>query len=468
MRDPTDSDRSTAGKRWLAWTTRGVVALLIVVIPAVALLWMTSTRPEVTAADPEQRRQAVVVMEMRPVEVQQQWRGYGVAEALRSADVPARVTATVVEIPEGILPGSRVMEGQVLAELDAADFVRQLEIARRRIDEIDAALAQIDVEEATLTQRLVIEDSDVAMAQAEYDRQVSLRERNVTNIQNVDAANRALLTARRSRLATREAIELIGPRRRSLQAQRASQEAQVNLAELSRQRATVTSPIEGVLQAVDVEVGESLTAGERVARVVALRRIEVPLALPGAARAGVRVGDRVTLRPTGGLPAMIGWEATVARIAPEQDAATRTITVFVELHQEGDELRLPVPGMFLEGTVRVSDRAPRLIVPRRAIRAGRVQLVEDGVVVSRAVEVMFTLSETHPELGVPDDQWAVLEGEVLREGDLLVVNAATRLADGTLVTPVRPDGSSVAVDAAPPAPAEAEPPDHTPTSEARP
>jgi multidrug efflux pump subunit AcrA (membrane-fusion protein) len=455
--------RPPSDHRTLALLVRAAVAVGLLVVAGAIFFVLFQTRPQVEQIDPTAARPTVIVLPAQRVEVQRQWVGYGTAEALDSADVPARVTATVARIADGVQPGQQVTAGQPLVYLDEEDFVRQVEIAQQRIAELDAALEQLQVEQRRLSESLSLEDTDVALAQTEYDRQVNLRQRNVTNIQDVDTAQRTLINAKRSRLQTQQAMDLIGPRRNSLQAQRASQMAQVNLAELNRQRTTILSPIDGVIQALNVEVGENLVAGQQepLARVVAVDHIEVPLALPAAARDQVQIGDRVVLTPTGPLADRLpfpGWTSRVVRIAPEADSATRTFTVFAELQQSGDEVRLPAPGMFLKGTVYVDTREPRFLVPRAALRGGRIQIADDGVLVSRPTEPLFNLAGDYPQLGMNNDQWSVLDDDALTEGQFVIANRATQLPDGTAVQMRLPDGTPIeAQDASPVAPGSDDP-----------
>ncbi|MEM9883984.1 MAG: efflux RND transporter periplasmic adaptor subunit [Planctomycetota bacterium] len=441
----------TPSRPGLVLVIRLAVAAVMLGVAGAVFLGLRATAPTVEAVDPEADRRAVSAFEVRAVPVRRQWRGYGTAEALDSAEVPARVSATVASIPEDVLPGRAVTRGQLLVQLDASDFDRQLEIAEQRIAELDAQLAQLDVERDRLGESLVLEEADVSLAQADFDRQRSLRERNVNNQQDLDAAQRILINAKRARLQTRQALDLIGPRRQSLEAQRASQRSQVNLAELNRQRTTIVSPIDGVIQSIDVEVGENVMAGQQVAFVVSLTRIEVPIALRGAAQSSVRVGDAVTLRSTSlprGLAAVPRWSSTVDRVSPQQDPTTRTLTVYAELAASAPGAPVPPPGMFLEATVSVAEAEPRLLLPQRAVRGGRVQVVEGGQLVGRSVAALFNLSGPRPELGLPDDQWVAVEGD-LAEGDTIVLNAASQLADGTAVDPRLPGRPATAAKAGP-------------------
>ena len=436
-------DPRPASNRQLAWAFRAGVGGLALLLAGAVFWSLYRTRPVVQHVAEAAARPTVAVFRAAPVAVRRQWLGYGTVQAVDSAEVRARVTATVLSIPEGVQAGQQVAAGQTLVRLDDADFARQLEVARQRIAEIDAALQQLAVEESLLAERLSLADTQVSIAQSDYGRQVSLRERNVNNAQNVDAAQRTLITAQQNRLQQLEAQRSIGPRRSSLQAQRASQLAQVNLAELSQQRTTITSPIDGVIQSLDVEVGENLMAGQqRVARVVAIDRVEVPVKLAAAAREQVAVGDRVVLRPTGPLGRLpsAGWETRIVRIAPEADTATRTFTIYAELGEPGGEGRLPAPGMFLRATVFADATEDRLVVPRSAVAGDRVQVVREQQLVSLPVEVGYYVARDYPGFGLSADQWAVLDDPPFAAGELVVASAASQLPDGTPVTVRLPAG----------------------------
>ena len=352
--------------------------------------------------------------------------------------------------------------------VETADEVREL-VGRERFDIVlsDLHLRELDgvtlvrcLVDVTPTTRMILmtgdpslesalEAIDVEIAQTEFDRQVRFRERNVGNQQDLDTARRNLINAQRNQLLTREAADLIGPRRLSLEAQIASQQSQVDLAELNRQRTTIVSPIDGVLQSIDVEVGENLAAGQPIARVVALSPIEVPSRVPASARATLAGGDRVILRPTSGPADARTWTTTLSRIAPEEDAATRTLTVYADLTADDQTSGLlPSTGMFLAASVWVATAEDRFLVPRRAIRAGRIQVAQNGEVVSQPVDVAYTLSGSQPSFGLPDDQWSVSD-DVLEEGDLVIVNAATQVPDGTAVEakPVNGDSAKASLGA---------------------
>lgn len=430
------------GRRLIAMTTRGAVLVGLLALGFGGFWWLWWMQPEPQRRGPVRDEPQVVVFEAQRVPVSRQWYGYGTARARDAANVPARVTATVERIPDEIEPGYRVERGQLLMELDASDFREELDAAEQRIAELEAQLARLDVQQESLRQRLELEREDVETARRELDRAQELARSDVATQQDVDRARRELIVAQRARLSTSEALDQIPAQRRSLEAQRAGQRAIASQARLNVERTRISSPLDGVLEAVDVEPGENVAGGSRVARVVSLRRIEVPVRLPASARLGMGVGDPVEMRAADGSERR--WWARVSRIAPIDDDRTRTVTVYVELHQsEGTQpnysgAELLTPGMFIEAVVNSQHTQRRWVVPRRAIREGAIRLVDEVRVVSRAVRIAWAFEGRVPALGLEDErQWAVLvDDEALTPGRLVLVSAADGVLDGERVEPV--------------------------------
>jgi multidrug efflux pump subunit AcrA (membrane-fusion protein) len=182
-----------------------------------------------------------------------------------------------------------------------------------------------------------------------------------------------------------------------------------------------------------VEVGESVAPGQRVARVVSLGRIEVPIRIPASARTALRIGDEVRLFSTGEAKDM--WTARLGRIAPEDDPESRTVTVYAELRQDDSAARPLAPGRFVEGEVVAGDGQMEIAVPRRAIFSERIAVVEGGLVRTFPVDVKFHLNQSLPALGLPDREWVVIEND-LSEGTLIVLNKAASVVEGGRVQPV--------------------------------
>ncbi len=420
----------------------GLAYVLVATVPPVL--------PEVSTRPPE-----APVFSATRVSVRRVWSGYGTATAMDAADVSARVGGTVIHIPDDVVPGRRVVAGQTLVRLDGEDFERQVEIAEQSVAELRSALVLLDIEHAGLVERLALEEEDAALLRTEWRRVQKIQAGGASNPQEVDRVRRELIAAERRVVATVEAANRVEPSRQRLQAQLKSKEASLALAQQDLERTTIASPIDGVLNSVDVDLGEELLAGKRVARVVSLDRIEVPLRLPARARRDCSVGDSATLESVSGGGRRVA--ATVERIAPVDDPATRTVVVYLVVRQPNANAQwgdaagaqaLP-PGVFVAGTVVSDETEDRWVVPRRSIRKGHVRMVRGGVVVSEPVTIDFVVERGFPGFGLADDHWAVLAGEPsFAAGELVLVSASQALRDGGAVTPVLPNGSEATGDLA--------------------
>ena len=413
---------------------RAAIAGALLIVGLVIFQLLAAAKPIVPVVDPDQLHQRVNYFTAQAVPVQRQWIGYGTAEAIDSANIPARVTATVKKVMPIALEGNAVKLGQVLVELDDSDFSNQLKIAEQNLAAVKARLAELDTLEDSLKQQLDVQTRDTKLAQDELARVKEMFSRAAANQKDLDATERAALSSERNMIQLEESLATIGPRRSQLAAEQAGLKSSADIAQKNLDRCKIKSPIDGIIQYVDIEVGENLAPGLRVARVVNIERIQTPLSLSANARSHVRVGDTVQLAST--ADTNLSWQGSVTRIAPEDDAATRTFAAYVEVTQgtNPDQARL-APGVFVSGVVMESGTEPQIVVPRRSIRTERVMLIKDDMIHSSEVAEAFAYEGELTTFGLPDTQWAVLEQGV-EAGDQVVLNPTRSLSDGQPVQPV--------------------------------
>ena len=140
---------------------------------------------------------------------------------------------------------------------------------------------------------------------------------------------------------------------------------------------TLTSPIGGVLQELNVREGMTVAAGETLARVNGLSSVWLAVAVPESQAGSIVVGQTVEAR----LPAFPGTvlNGTVSAILPETNPDSRTLRVRVELPNPDGRLR---PGLTAQVRLNRSTEQSVLWVPSEAlIRTGRrvlVMLAEDA------------------------------------------------------------------------------------------
>ena len=426
----------------IMWITRTSVAVGLIVLSWVVAYWLFVTAPRAEVSNEPVSGRSVLVIESAPVEVARQFTGYGVARAIEDADVPARVSSTVTNLPATSRAGNQIAKGDLLIELDAGDFIEEVTMARQRLADIDAQLKSLDVEETASLQTIEIAQQDLELIRRELGRVREAVEKEAAMPREADNVQKQVLGAEQVLLRAREDLDRLGTRRLAIQAQKRREEAAERIAQERVDRCRIMSPIDGFIERIDVSQGENLAAGARVARIIDPRSIEVPLGLAASARGDVSVGDEVELMTTGSRSRV--WKARVARVSPEDDPSSRTMKVYAEITQpmSGDH-HLP-PGAFLQGEVSAGDGERAWIVPRRSVRKDRLLVVRDGAVMSLPVSIKYPVTGQFDQFEVPDRDWVVLD-EPLSEGELIVLSPSRTLADGMRVQAVPARDSLAAV-----------------------
>ena len=254
-----------------------------------------------------------------------------------------RVGGKIVERKVDV--GANVKDGQVLMRLDPQDL--RLAEAQSR-----AALRAAETERD--------------LARADYERHQNLRARNFVS--------QAVLDAKQAALRAAEA---------NVDAARAGLRAQSNQAGY----ANLVSDLDGVVTAVDAEVGQVVAAGAPVVRVARTDEKEVVIGIPedrvGALRQASRVQVRLWANRAEAIPGRI------REVSPVADPATRTYAVKVAIPARAD-IRLGMTAT-VEMTTAGSADAAALRVPLSALVHDRgatgVWVVERGAVQLRRVEV---------------------------------------------------------------------------------
>ncbi|MFG0251073.1 MAG: efflux RND transporter periplasmic adaptor subunit [Phycisphaeraceae bacterium JB051] len=417
----------------LAIITRTVIGLLTLLFAFGIAGYLTHTAPEIEQTPQDQHLPKIQVIKAAPVAVRLQWSGYGTAIAMDRSDVPSRVNSTVAFIPESLQAGVSVNAGDLLAQLDDSDFLQQQQIAQQNITQIKANLAKLDTEESFLREQKLLDEADVDLAKREWDRVKDLFDRKAGTQQDLDRSHQSYLTRQRALLVTTQQLDQLANRRTELEAQHQAQQASLTRAKLDVQRCQITSPIAGKVQMLDVDQGEIVTPGKRIARIVSLDRIEVALQLPASARNAISVGDRVELCPVGSQDTT--WLNTITRIAPQDDPTTRTFTVYVQFDKANEHTRDLAPGRYIQGIVYSHTVEKHWLAPARSIQADQIMIVRDGRVLTLAADINHLIKKQFDQLGLADESWAIL-GTNLQQGDGIIITPSRLVSDGKQVEPV--------------------------------
>ena len=333
--------------------------------------------------------------------------------AARDVDVEFRIPVEAVAVASGTVEELVVATGT----LRTRELVRlmietpgHLQVARggngRRLAEgsrVDAGqtIARVTGEDARLHARLESTRRSLESAQAQLQRRQELHAARLASEEELQQAEERLEN-------TRYEYE------RSL---------------LNAAKATLATPIGGTILTLARDAtpnrqpladGQLVAAGFVVAEVAPLDELIADIDLIGPELARVHPGLEARIRHYAFEDVAMTGE--VIRLSPTMDPVKRTFRAEVAV---GNEAKLLRPGMFVEVTVVVEQRADVNVVPRQSVaqRGGKnVVFLLDGQRVARR----------DVSLGLGDDaQVQVLEGLAL--GDRIVARGLETLTDGTRV-----------------------------------
>jgi len=162
---------------------------------------------------------------------------------------------------------------------------------------------------------------------------------------------------------------LTGDRLRNAEVRAGLEEANVALAraKLRRDKATVVAPFDGVMDEIKVTMGDRLTEGQDIGRVVNLDRLRIDAAVLEHDLPLVRIGG-VAVATASAMPDK-PVQGTIAAVLPTVDSATRAGRALIRARGNG----ILRPGMYADVRLEASRLTDRTIVPARAVieRDGR-------------------------------------------------------------------------------------------------
>jgi RND family efflux transporter MFP subunit len=318
----------------------------------------------------------------------------------RRSTIAAKITARVEQIY--VEEGMHVSQGQVLAILDRSDYKVRLASAIADRDSANAQLADLEV--------------NLTNAERELRRTQALTAALVNTQQALDTA-RTLVQSYQARIAqTKRQIQAYVTR--------------VNVAQQDLDNCTVRAPYAGIVVSKDAQRGEMvspISAGggftrTGIATIVDMNSIEVEVDVNESYIARVKDGQPVTSI----LDAYPDWRipSHVRTIIPTADRQKATIKVRISFDSLDPRILpdMSVKVSFLDDKVPGKTTAPKLVVPREAVRTDQgspvVYLLKDGGLERRAVKLGELLGNDQEVLaGLMDGDKVVSKGpEVLRDG----------------------------------------------------
>ncbi|MBF5045664.1 HlyD family efflux transporter periplasmic adaptor subunit [Aggregicoccus sp. 17bor-14] len=336
---------------------------VLAAVGVVALLAITLGLSKLRAAAPTVPRDGVWVDAVKRGPMVRQVKGPGtlVPEYVRwlTADTPGRVDKILLR------PGAQVKPDTVILELANPDVQLQALQAERELADAQAQLVALKTEltnqgyTAEAAMATLKAETSNAQRRASYNENL-LNKHYIAEVEAQQANEKAEEMTARLDLEKRRVDVLRDSQRQRVTAQLGQIERLRAVAEFRRKQVDglhVRAGDTGILQELPLQLGQWVTPGVLLAKVVKPERLKAELRIAETQARDVAVGQKVAVDTRNGIA-----EGTVARVAPSASQGT----VLVEVSLPGELPRGARPDLTVEGTVELERLNNVLYVGRPA------------------------------------------------------------------------------------------------------
>ncbi|KPP82967.1 MAG: ABC-type efflux system membrane fusion component [Oceanicaulis sp. HLUCCA04] len=277
----------------------------------------------------------------------------GAIAPLVTVEVGSQLSGQILELMADF--NDEVTAGQIIARLDPQTFETRVREAQANLE---VAQSQVSVSQANLTRA----QSEARETQRAFERARELVERGTYSQVQFDAAE----TARDSGIAS---VQVAQANLRNSRATLDQRQAALESAQVDLERATIRSPIDGVVIDRQVDVGQTVAASLNapILFIIAqdLSRIQIEARVDESDIGQIAVGQPVTFEVDAFRERQFSGEVRQVRLAALAEQTVVTYTVVVEADNPGQRL---LPGMTANANIITGEVSGALTVPATALR----------------------------------------------------------------------------------------------------
>ncbi len=333
-----------------------------------------------------------------------------------SPEVQGRVKAIYFDF------GQAVRKGQVVAEIDPAEYQIQVERSKAALAQSLARLGLTPGEENTPPESTAA--GRQAKAQMEDAR--SKFESAAKLVKTGDISRERYVELEKQYAARKAGLDATQDDLRAMWMSMEGLRADVKLAEKRLNDCTLRAPFDGSVSQKHVSPGQYIKDNTAVISLVKSWPLRLRVDVPETAAGNVKAGTLLAF--TTDADAGAEFHATVRELNPALDAKTRSLSVEARLNENNPRLR---PGMFVQVRLTTERNAETTVVPRRAIYtvAGLTKffVIRDG----RAIEQRIPP-------GRDLEGWTEVPVGTVKAGELVAISNVAQLVSGATVRAQRP------------------------------
>jgi len=378
---------------------QSVLALGLVALGVLGMIKLTESKPEI------KKRKAVVSLPMvRTLEVRTASqsvviKGEGTVRPLKEIELVPQVDGKVVYVAPSLINGGQFRKGTILLRIEPEDYRLAVTLAKSKVKHAESLL------------RLAEEETEAA--REEWFQLY------------IDDAGKG---------KEPPPLVLKQPQLAAVQAKLAADKADLRKAMLKLERTELKAPFDGRVEREDVDLGQYVRPGEKLATIFSTRSAEIVVPLDDESLRWFHVPGFTPGKGPGAstmVRARIAgrertWKGQVLRAEGKLDEQTRMIRVVVRVDKPYATKPPLAMGLFVNVEIKGYNIPKMAIIPRSALHQGNVAWVvdRDGRLHYRKVKVVR----------IDGEQVQISSG--LKTGEQVVVSPFKTVTDGMKVRPL--------------------------------
>lgn len=377
---------------------RIILPVIILAVAIAGFAYLRATRPQATPAPIQEKVWPVSAVAARFVDVQPEITEFGTVVAGSVVELRPLVAGRIVELGPSFFEGAVVRAGETLIKIDPFDYQIEIDDKKAAVAEAAARLKETEAELRIERRLLEIAQSQVALRERDLERKRDLARRGTLSRKAWDDARIAFNDAKQSVESRQQLIHRLGARVEQQRASVVRAEAVLRRARRDLDETVLNAPADGFLADAVAAVGQRVSTGDRIARLIVANRLDVSfqftqrdfgrLAGDGGRGAMSRlIGTKVrVIWRVGGE--RFAFDAVIERLGAEIDAAGGGIGIYARITTP--DLASPLrPGAFVDVVVPGRTYRGVLRLPESAITDdGSIYVVDDGRLVEHPGEVV--------------------------------------------------------------------------------
>ncbi len=431
---------------------RKLLILPPLAVGVIAFAWLVSSRAGPDRKPEEEHARALRVIEVPRVDVPPRAIGYGTSQPGRIWQAVVDVKGRIVEVHPDLKPGAIIKRDTVVLRIDPSEYQLTVERLTAELDQAAAKRDELATKTKNYDAQLDLESRTLVLANAELSRLKNAMARGAVVQSAVDTQERAVLQQELQKIDVENAKNLLPTEQKSTEALIKVKEKALEQAKLDLEKTKLVAPFDCRIGPVDIEVSQYLSIGQRLFEGDGIDVAEVEASLtPRQVRSlvGARLANmgstpfpKITMELMRDIfqmqavvrfqigPMRVQWPAKFARVREAIDPATQTVGMVVAIDQPYRKAvpgvrNPPLKGMFCEVEFRGVKQIDKLVIPRSAVRDGRVYVVD----------AQDRLEPRDVEIELRQGSFAVVANG-LAAGDRVVVSDPTPAITGALVKPI--------------------------------